>query len=134
MLAARAVAHDAKLVYSGPLYRSLTIDGSRAVVRFDHVGGRLVAKDGPLSEFEIAGEDRRFVPAKATIEGDTVVVESPKVSKPVAVRYGWKDVALMHSRKRDRGAPLPRLQVALLQGVPEARPHCDCASDCFHAR
>ena len=48
-----------------------------------------MAKDGPLTGFTIAGEDKKFHPANATIDGDTVVVSSDKVTKPVAVRYGW---------------------------------------------
>jgi sialate O-acetylesterase len=49
----------------------------------------LVAKGGPLTGFSIAGQDRNFVAAKAIIEGETVLVSSPSVAKPVAVRYGW---------------------------------------------
>ena len=52
-----------------------------------------MAKDGPLREFTIAGEDKNFVDAKAVIDGDTVVVSSDKVQKPVAVRYGWSNAA-----------------------------------------
>jgi len=53
------------------------------------VDGGLLAKDGELKGFAIAGEDRKFVWADAKIEGDAVVVSSPGVAKPVAVRYGW---------------------------------------------
>jgi len=82
------------LVYSGPLFRSMKIDGDQARLSFSHVGGGLVARDGqPLRDFEIAGGDRQFMPATATIEGDTLVVRSEAVAKPVAVRYGWYDAA-----------------------------------------
>ncbi len=78
------------LVYSGPLFKSLTIEGSKARVSFAHVGGGLKSRDGkPLSDFEIAGEDGKFVPAEAVIDGETVVVSSSAVSKPVQVRFGW---------------------------------------------
>jgi sialate O-acetylesterase len=42
-----------------------------------------------LTGFTIAGEDKNFVAADAVIDGDTVVVSSTSVAKPVAVRYGW---------------------------------------------
>src|SRR5690606_33931341 len=78
------------LVYSGPLYKSVTFEGSKARVQFDHVGSGLVSRDGqPLSWFQIAGQDGKFVDATATIDGDTVVVSSPEVKEPAAVRYAW---------------------------------------------
>lgn len=79
------------VVYSGPLYQSKEIDGSRVILHFDHVDGGLVAKDGPLEGFAIAGADRKFVWADAKIVGDTVVVTSDDVTKPLAVRYAWAD-------------------------------------------
>ena len=90
-LAARAIAYGEAIEYSGPIYRSMKADGGKIVLSFSNVGGGLVAKDGPLTGFTIAGEDRNFVPAQAEIVGDTVVVSSPDVSKPIAVRYGWSD-------------------------------------------
>jgi sialate O-acetylesterase len=88
-LAARAIAYGEQIVYRGPLYRSVAFKGSRAVLEFDSVGGGLVAKDGDLKGFTIAGEDRKFRNAVATIVGHRVVVSSPDVPKPVAVRYAW---------------------------------------------
>ncbi len=76
---------------SGPLYQSMTIEGSRVRLRFAHVAGGLVAKDGKLKTFHIAGADRIFKSADAIIEGDTLVVSSPEVEKPMAVRYAWAD-------------------------------------------
>jgi sialate O-acetylesterase len=55
------------------------------------VGGGLTAKGGSLTGFEIAGADRKFVPAEAAIEGATIVVSSPSISAPVSVRYAWSD-------------------------------------------
>jgi sialate O-acetylesterase len=49
----------------------------------------LVAKGGPLTGFTIAGKDGKFVKAEANIVGNTVVVSSPEVREPTAVRYGW---------------------------------------------
>ncbi len=67
----------------------MKIDGDRAILSFDHVGGGLIAKDGPLVGFTIAGEDHKFVKAEAEIHGDQVIVHSSQVKSPVAVRYGW---------------------------------------------
>jgi sialate O-acetylesterase len=82
------------IVYSGPIYKSMKVEGSKIRLYFDYIGSGLMAKDGLLREFTIACEDKQFVPAKAEIDGDTVVVSSEKVTKPVAVRYGWRNAAL----------------------------------------
>jgi sialate O-acetylesterase len=82
------------LVYSGPLYDSMAVEDSKIRITFKHVGGGLVAHgDKPLSHFQIAGEDQKFVPAEAKIDGETIVVSSPDVPKPVAVRFAWDDIA-----------------------------------------
>lgn len=80
-----------KLEYSGPAYESMKVDGGAVRLKFSHVGGGLVAKGGPLKHFAIAGPDKKFVLAEAKIEGESVVVSSPSVSAPVAVRYAWAD-------------------------------------------
>jgi len=88
-LAARAIAYGENLVASGPVYRSMEIQDSQVILTFNHIGSGLVARGGELREFAIAGEDRHFVPARAEIKADTVVVWSDEVVEPVAVRYGW---------------------------------------------
>ena len=89
-LAALAKAYGKDVVYSGPMYRSMKIEGDRVRVRFKHVDGGLVTKPaGPVKGFAIAGADREFVYAEAKIQGESVVVWSKGVSEPVAVRYGW---------------------------------------------
>lgn len=81
------------LIYSGPLYKSMKVDGNKIVVSFDHAEG-LKTRDGKApSHFVIAGADQKFVPATAKIVGQTVEVSSPDVANPVAVRYGWDQVA-----------------------------------------
>jgi sialate O-acetylesterase len=91
-LAARALAYGEKLEYSSPMFASMKIKGRNAVLRFIHVGGGLVAKDGPLQGFTMAGEDKVFHPAQAEIHGKTIVVHSAEVPRPVAVRYGWANM------------------------------------------
>jgi sialate O-acetylesterase len=120
-LAARKIAYGENLVWSGPMYRSLKIKGDKAIVTFDHAGEGLFARygegrqggaatsgqlvfnathgrvTGELVGFAIAGEDRRFVWAKAEIAGENkVVVSSPQVPHPVAVRYGWADFPVVN--------------------------------------
>lgn len=82
------------LVYSGPIYDSAAVEGGKIRVKFQHVGGGLVARgDKPLSHFTIAGEDGKFVPAEATIDGDSVLVSAKDVAKPASVRFAWNDTA-----------------------------------------
>lgn len=91
-LAARAVAYGENIEYSGPVFSEMKVAGNKAVLSFTHTGGGLVAKGGDLKGFTIAGADKKFVPAAATIEGDTISVSSPAVAQPLAVRYGWENV------------------------------------------
>jgi sialate O-acetylesterase len=91
-LAARALVYGEKIEYSGPEYDSMKVDKNRVILNFKHIGSGLVAKDGPLKGFTIAGGDKKFVEAKAEIQGDTVVVTSDQISSPVAVRYGFTNI------------------------------------------
>ena len=91
-LAARALAYGEKIEFSGPLYQSMQVKGSEVVLSFTHVGGGLVAKDGALKGFTIAGADGKFVPATAKIEGTNIIVSAASVTEPKAVRYGWDNV------------------------------------------
>ena len=91
-LGALHVAYGKDIVYSGPVYRSMTVKDGKIRLQFTNVGGGMIPKDGkPLSGFAIAGSDKNFVWAKASIEGDEVVVWSDAVSQPAAVRYAWAD-------------------------------------------
>lgn len=93
LLAAERVAygnHD--VVYSGPIYRSMKVEGNKIILSFDHVGQGLMAKgSNTLHAFAIAGPDRKFVWGHAVIQHDQVVVWSDAVPHPVAVRYAWAD-------------------------------------------
>jgi sialate O-acetylesterase len=101
-LAARHVAYGENIVYSGPLYDSMTVEGDRIRIDFKNRGGGLTMSTPPwtpngqpiptpteLTGFEIAGDDKNFLPAQASLEGDSVVVSCDKVLLPIAVRYDW---------------------------------------------
>lgn len=100
-LLARSIAYGEAIVGSGPEYESMSVAGDRATIRFRSVGGGLVAEGGTLKGFTVAGEDRRFVPAEAEIQGETVVVHAPGVAKPFAVRYGWADYPVVNLRNAE---------------------------------
>lgn len=88
-LAARANVYGDKIQASGPIYHMMTVTGSEIRLSFRHVGGGLVAKGGALKGFTMAGADKAFTNATARIDGAQVIVSSPHVPQPVAVRYGW---------------------------------------------
>jgi sialate O-acetylesterase len=90
-LAARALSYGEPVEFSGPLFQSMSLEGSQVRLYFDHAAGGLVAKGKDLTGFEIAGEDGQFVPASAAIDGATVVLSNPGVPAPVQARYGWSD-------------------------------------------
>lgn len=125
---ALAEVYGQKIESSGPTFKSLKVEGNKAVVSFDHVGGGLTAaefsmpgaenvgKDGKLVGFAVAGEDMKFHPATATIEGDTVVVTSDQVEKLVAVRYGWKNFPVANLANK---AGLPASPFRTDERVPE---------------
>jgi sialate O-acetylesterase len=92
-LAAEKVAYgENNLVYSGPLVETATVAGNKITLHFTHTGSGLVSNDGePLSQFAIAGADKKFVWAKALIEGNNVIVWNDAVAQPLYVRYAWAD-------------------------------------------
>lgn len=97
-IAARGITYGEKIVYSGPTYKGMEVKKDKIVIHFDHVGDGLVAREGELTGFAIAGADQKFVWAKAEIskDGKTVIVSSPDVLQPVAVRYGWADYPVVN--------------------------------------
>jgi sialate O-acetylesterase len=92
-LIAENVAYgDKKVVYSGPLYQSMQVQGNKIILTFTNTGSGLIAKGGgDLKYFAIAGDDKKFVWAKAAIEGNKVIVYSDQAPNAVAVRYAWAD-------------------------------------------
>jgi sialate O-acetylesterase len=116
---ALAKAYGKKLVYSGPIYKSMTVEGNKIRLRFDHVGGGLIAKDGKsLTDFTIAGPDQKFAPAKAKIVEKTIVVESDQVAQPVAVRYAWRNDAAPNLANKE-GLPASPFRTDTWKGVTE---------------
>ena len=89
--AARKVAYGENNLYSGPIFDSLSIEGQKLRIFYSCTGSGLMTNNGkPPVSFAVAGTDEKFYWAEATIEGNQVVVTSPKVKNPVAVRYGWE--------------------------------------------
>jgi len=91
-LAALKMVYGENIVHSGPIYQSATIDGNKITISFTNTGSGLITNDGEaLSEFAIAGADKKFVWAKAKIEGDKVIVWNDAIKEPLYVRYAWAD-------------------------------------------
>ena len=82
------------IVYSGPIYKSMKIEGNKIRISFDHTGSGLKTMDGKeVSHLTIAGADKKFVEAKGVIKGNTLVVSADGITKPVSVRFGWSNTA-----------------------------------------
>lgn len=90
--AGKLAYHDEDRVYSGPLYQSYAIDSNKIIISFTNTGSGLTSYDDEeLQYFAIAGADKKFIWAKAKIDGDKVVVWNDEVSHPKYVRYAWAD-------------------------------------------
>jgi sialate O-acetylesterase len=111
------------VVASGPVYRSMKVDGSRVIVSFDNVGTGLNARDkyGYLKGFEIAGADQKFHYAKAHIEGNNVVVYNEVVTTPVAVRFAWADDAGEANLFNKEGLPAVPFRTDTWKGITEGK-------------
>jgi sialate O-acetylesterase len=131
-LALWALARDydrPNVVYSGPTYKSMSVEGGKLRVTFDNAGTGLASRDGkPLSWFElIDAEEGGFVAADAQIDGSSVILSSPEVKNPVAMRFAWSMMAepnLMNSDKLPAGAfragKIPQRDLLAMK-VPEAK-------------
>ncbi|MCF7669698.1 MAG: sialate O-acetylesterase [Verrucomicrobia bacterium] len=95
-LTARGIAYDEPIEYSGPVYTGMRVIGDKAIIEFEHTGKGLESRGGDLRGFTICGADREFVWADAEVVDDKVVVSSPKVPHPIAVRYGWADYPVVN--------------------------------------
>ncbi len=115
-LCALALAHKEPVVYSGPVYADMKVEDKKVVLGFKHLGGGLVVKGDKLTGFTIAGKDRKFVNAEAVIAGDKVVVSSPAVAEPVAVRYGWANYPVVNLYNRE-GLPATPFRTDTFPGI-----------------
>jgi sialate O-acetylesterase len=89
VLAARAIAYGEKITYSGPVYKKMQIKGNTIQLQFKSKNAGLIVKGNKLKGFAIAGDDKKYVWADAIIDGNNIIVSSPGIAKPIAVRYGW---------------------------------------------
>jgi sialate O-acetylesterase len=105
-LAAEKIAYGENIVYSGPIYQSAKTEGNKIIISFNHVGSGLISNDGEeLSEFAIAGVDKKFVWAKAKIDGDKIIVWNDDMPNPVYVRYAWADNPVNPNLYNKEGLP-----------------------------
>lgn len=117
-LAARVLVYGEKFEYSGPVLREATVTSGVAKLTFDHLGDGLLARDGKLTGFTIAGADDKFVVAEAEVVGNEVFVKSEAVSNPKTVRYNWADVPTGNLFNKD-GCPASPFRTGL---TPVAAP------------
>ncbi|MBL0740060.1 sialate O-acetylesterase [Chryseolinea lacunae] len=121
---AAVALHDTygkNVVYSGPVFQSLKVEGQKAILSFTQTGSGLLVKDryGYAKGFEVAGADGVFHYAKAFVEGDHVVVYQDDVKTPVAVRYGWADDASDDNLFNKEGFPAPPFRTDNVKGITE---------------
>jgi sialate O-acetylesterase len=105
----------------GPVYKSMEVNGDRIVLTFESVGGGLTVKDryGYVRGFEVAGNDRKFYYAKASIEANQIVVHCEQVKDPIAVRYGWADDASDCNLYNVEGFPASPFRTDAWKGITE---------------
>ncbi|MBP1668318.1 MAG: sialate O-acetylesterase [Bacteroidetes bacterium] len=120
-VAARKIAYNENIVGSGPVYKTFKIDGGKIAIEFDHTGSGLVARDkyGYLKGFSIAGSDRQFKWARASVVGNSVVVFSPEIANPVAVRYAWADNPDDANLYNKEGLPAAPFRTDSWKGITE---------------
>jgi sialate O-acetylesterase len=88
-LAAEGLVYKEKITYMGPIYDKMKVEGNTIRIYFTYTGAGLKTKNEKLTGFAIAGEDKKFVWAEAKIDGNTIIVSSPEIANPFAVRYAW---------------------------------------------
>ncbi len=119
---ALAKVYGREVAFSGPVYEKRTAENGRLRIHFRHVGGGLVARGGgAVKGFAVAGEDRKWAWAEAAIDGQTVVVSSSDVPRPVAVRYAWADNPECNLYSKD-GLPAAPFRTDDWPAVPQPRP------------
>jgi sialate O-acetylesterase len=105
-LAAEKLAYGENIVYSGPIYQSQEVEGNKNILSFTNIGSGLITNDGEEpSEFAIAGADKKFVWAKARIEGNKIIVWNDAIQNPLYVRYAWADDPVNPNLYNKEGLP-----------------------------
>jgi sialate O-acetylesterase len=107
-LAAYALAETYKQSnepYRSPLFQAMQIVKNKAVLTFNHAANGFVVKGPKATEWYVAGQDRQFYPADVKIEKNNLVVSSPQVKVPVAVRFGFSNEAMGNIFSKD-GLPV----------------------------
>lgn len=108
-------------IYNGPKYQSMKIEGNKIIVSFNKIGGELSVRDqtGEVKGFEIAGADKQFYDAKAIMKGNSVMLSSNEVAKPVAVRYAWADYPGDANLFNKQGFPAEPFRTDKWKGITE---------------
>ncbi len=105
-LAAQKITYGENIVHSGPIYQSLSIEDNKIIISFSNIGSGLIANDDEeLSEFAIAGADKKFVWAKAKIQDNKVVVWNDQINQPMYVRYAWANNPVNPNLYNKEGLP-----------------------------
>ena len=105
-LAAEKIVYGESIVAAGPLYQSSVIEGNKIIISFSNAVSGLTTSDGEApAEFAIAGEDKKFVWANATVEGDKIVVWNDAIAAPKYVRYAWADNPVNPNLVNKEGLP-----------------------------
>ncbi len=111
--AQRIVYGDVSLTSVGPIFKSLIKDGKRLIVNFSNLGGGLIAKDGSLKHFAIAGADGKYFWAEARIIKNKVIVWSTSVVNPITIRYAWADNPASANLYNKEGLPASPFQASV---------------------
>jgi sialate O-acetylesterase len=106
-LAARKIAYGENIVYAGPTYHSMKIEGAAIRVSYSHVGGGLTHTGEQLNGFSLSADGEHFIPASARIVGKQVIVSSTRITKPIALRYAWADSPDGANLYNKEGLPAP---------------------------
>lgn len=105
-LAAQKIAYGENIVYSGPVFQSSKTEENKIIITFTHTGTGLITNDGgELCELAIAGADKKFIWAKAKLDGDKVIVWNDNIKDPVYVRYAWADNPVNPNLYNKEGLP-----------------------------
>jgi sialate O-acetylesterase len=120
-LIALAKTYGQKINYSGPVYQSSKVEGKQIRLTLGNTENGLKSADGAaLTGFAIAGADKKFYWAKATIQGNQIVVSSDQVANPVAVRYAWGNNPVANMTSND-GLPASPFRTDTWQGITFAK-------------